>query len=141
MGNEPVFVDTWAHTALIFQEDQWHDVALALSRQLHAERRLFVTTEWVLTEFLGGVSHARLRLRAAEYVRRLRLSPAVEIHPATHQDWLRAFDYYTARPDKEWSLVDCLSILVCQDRGITEVFSGDHHFQQAGLRILLEAGG
>jgi uncharacterized protein len=140
MASEPVFVDTWAHIALVFQEDQWHDAALALSRQLDAERRFFVTTEWVLTEFLGGVSHPRLRLRATEYVRRLRKSPSVEIHAATHEDWLRGFDYYAARPDKEWSLVDCLSVLVCQDRSITDVFSGDHHFEQAGLRILVRMG-
>src|SRR5947207_10773248 len=41
----------------------------------------------------------------------------------------------------QWSLVDCLSIIACQDRGIQEVFTGDHHFEQAGLRILLRKDG
>jgi uncharacterized protein len=137
MANEPVFVDTWAHIALLRTEDQWHAQALATSRQLDADQRSFVVTEWVLTEFLGNAVQLSLRERAVLYVRKLCGSTRVDVVPATHQDWLRGVALFEARSDKEWSLVDCLSILACQDRAITDVFTGDRHFEQAGLRILL----
>ena len=40
--------------------------------------------------------------------------------------------------DKEWGLVDCTSIIVARDMGITEIFTTDHHFEQAGFTILLK---
>jgi uncharacterized protein len=141
MAIEPVFVDTWAHIALLRKEDQWHAQALALSRQLDAEKRSLVVTEWVLTEFLGNAVESPLRDCAVQYVHKLCVSPGIEVVPATHQDWLRGVAFFEARSDKEWSLVDCLSILACQDHAITDVFTGDHHFEQAGLRILLRPSG
>jgi predicted nucleic acid-binding protein len=41
------------------------------------------------------------------------------------------------REDKDWGLVDCASFAVMQDLGITEAFTDDRHFQQAGFRRLL----
>jgi predicted nucleic acid-binding protein len=39
--------------------------------------------------------------------------------------------------DKGWSGVDCLSMVVMQERGITDVLSHDHHFEQGGHALLL----
>ncbi|MFM6219167.1 MAG: PIN domain-containing protein, partial [Dolichospermum sp.] len=41
------------------------------------------------------------------------------------------------REDKEWGLVDCISFIVMQDRGISDAPTTDIHFQQAGFRALL----
>ncbi|MFM6264927.1 MAG: PIN domain-containing protein, partial [Dolichospermum sp.] len=41
------------------------------------------------------------------------------------------------REDKEWGLVDCISFIVMQDRGISDALTTDIHFQQAGFRALL----
>lgn len=35
--------------------------------------------------------------------------------------------------DKEWSLVDAASFVVMRRLGITEAFTTDHHFEQAGF--------
>ena len=40
--------------------------------------------------------------------------------------------------DKEWGLVDCSSIIVSSERELTEVFTTDRHFKQAGFTIFLE---
>src|SRR5262245_16198498 len=88
---------------------------------------------------LGARCGTSLRQHATQSVQKLRRSSLVEIVPATRQAWERAFAFYQARPDKSWSLVDCISILLCQDRRIQEVLTGDHHFEQAGLRILLRS--
>jgi predicted nucleic acid-binding protein len=50
----------------------------------------------------------------------------------------RGLDLYDARPDKEWSLTDCISFIVMQDHGTYEALTGDHHFEQAGFVALLK---
>jgi uncharacterized protein len=44
---------------------------------------------------------------------------------------------YGRRPDKAWSLTDCISFEVMTERGITEALTSDHHFMQAGFQALL----
>jgi len=44
----------------------------------------------------------------------------------------------SARPDKEWSLTDCISSVAMNERNITDALTSDHHFEQAGFRILLK---
>jgi uncharacterized protein len=38
-----------------------------------------------------------------------------------------------SRPDKDWSLTDCISFVVMKDEGIREALTGDRHFTQAGF--------
>jgi predicted nucleic acid-binding protein len=45
---------------------------------------------------------------------------------------------WESRPDKEWSLVDCASFLVMQQKGLTEALTTDHHFEQSGFVRLLK---
>jgi len=44
-----------------------------------------------------------------------------------------------ARLDKSYSFVDCASMVICKERGIEEVLTADHDFEQEGFRILLVA--
>jgi uncharacterized protein len=54
------------------------------------------------------------------------------------QPWFDAgLKLYGERPDKSWSLTDCISFCVMQARGIREALTGDHHFEQAGFVPLL----
>ena len=50
---------------------------------------------------------------------------------------MRGLALFGARPDKSWSLTDCISFVVMAERGITEALTGDHHFEQAGYRALI----
>jgi len=56
---------------------------------------------------------------------------------SAHDLWQRGADLYLHRPDKEWSLTDCVSFIVMEERGLTEALAADHHFEQAGFTALL----
>ena len=137
MRSGEVFIDSVALMALVNQGDALHIRARDLLASINTDRRPAVTSEWVLAEFLGGASRVRFRAAAIGIVGRLLRSPRVTIVQASHDAWMRAFELFRARQDKSWSLADCTSIVICQDRGIREVFTHDHHFRQAGFEILL----
>ena len=48
-----------------------------------------------------------------------------------------ALERYRSRVDKTWGLTDCMSFLIMEQKGITDVLSGDRDFQQAGFNVLL----
>jgi predicted nucleic acid-binding protein len=47
-------------------------------------------------------------------------------------------ELYAERPDKDWSLTDCISFVVMRHQGVTQALTGDHHFEQAGFTALLK---
>jgi predicted nucleic acid-binding protein len=47
-------------------------------------------------------------------------------------------DLYLNRPDKEWSLTDCISFVVMEREGLTDALTGDNHYEQAGFVALLK---
>jgi predicted nucleic acid-binding protein len=50
----------------------------------------------------------------------------------------RGIQFYRERPDKEWSLTDCISFVVMAEKGLSEALTGDRHFEQAGFKPLLK---
>ena len=48
-----------------------------------------------------------------------------------------AVERYAARPDQTWSLTDCASFIVMEERNIVEALAYDKDFKQAGFSALL----
>ena len=46
---------------------------------------------------------------------------------------------FTASVLKEWGLTDCTSFVVMMESQITQAFTSDHHFEQAGFEKLLSS--
>jgi len=67
----------------------------------------------------------------------LRTDPDIEVVPVDAALFDRAVEIYGARPDKEWGLTDCISFIVIQERGLTQVVTTDKDFGQAGFTSLL----
>jgi predicted nucleic acid-binding protein len=132
-----VFSDAQYWVALINDQDQSHAAAVAISRTLQGVP--LVTTEEALTEVLAFFCEEgpHLRRLAAATIRRLYADPMIHIEPQSHQSFLDGLALYEARPDKGYSLTDCISMNVMQQQGITEVLTHDGHFAQEGFTKLL----
>jgi predicted nucleic acid-binding protein len=95
-----------------------------------------VTTEWVLTEVGDAFSQPGARQKFIQLLDLLRQQLDVEIVSSTSDLFRRGTEFFSARPDKEWSLTDCISFVVMNEHGITDALTSDHHFEQAGFQIL-----
>jgi predicted nucleic acid-binding protein len=49
----------------------------------------------------------------------------------------RTDSLYKARPDKGYSLTDCVSMQVMRQEGIAEILTHDNYFTQEGFSILI----
>lgn len=132
-----VFADAMYWIALASLHDQWHAAAVKVSRTLKGT--LIVTTEDVLSEFLAHFSgHGPLiRQASVRYVERILTDSTIVVREESHQNFLAGLAFYKARPDKGYSLTDCISMLAMRAEGITEVLTGDGHFAQEGFTLLL----
>ena len=132
-----VFADTGYWIGLLNPRDQLHNIALNLRRSLSDQR--IVTTEMVLTELLNHASNrgAEMRLGAANMVNGLIREAGITIIPQTTRLFRVALERYRARPDQAWSIVDCASFILMEERGIREALAFDRHFEQAGFTVLL----
>ena len=129
-----VFADTSFYVALMSRSDAAHERARAESRR----NRLIVTTEFVLLELGNACARAAHHADFFRLVTGMRASPRIRILPLDSALLNRGLERMAARPDKDWSLTDCISFVVMADRGISEALTGDHHFEQAGFVALLK---
>ena len=108
-----VFADTFYWIAFTNVLDAAHEKTMVFSRA--ANPRLIVTTEEVLTEYLS----------------------TVRVIPQTGLSFLAGLMLYHSRPDKGYSLTDCISMETMRQQGVTEILTHDNHFTQEGFTILL----
>jgi uncharacterized protein len=131
------FADTVYWVAILNPRDQWHRRAMFASQALHGS--ILVTTEEVLVEVLAHYAGfgRRFREETVHYIEQLRVDPQILIEHQSHQSFLDGLSLYKARPDKAYSLTDCISMSLMARRKINEVLTVDHHFAQEGFNLLL----
>ena len=134
----PVFVDTAAWIALLDTTDNLHVQARQIMRGLRQQRAQLVTTEWVLVEVADALSAPAYRANVVAFVAQMRRSPLLHILPLSQALLDAGWTFYGDRPDKEWSLTDCISLVAMMQRQLTSAFTSDHHFEQAGYVKLMK---
>ena len=125
-----VFADTFYWIALTLPGD----AAYARAQQITDD---IVTTEEV-TEYLTFfcASPEYLRREVASNVGAILHDPTVRVIPQSHDSFIAGFELYQSRPDKGYSLTDCISMQTMHREGITEALTNDRHFEQEGFRTL-----
>jgi uncharacterized protein len=133
-----VFADTLYWIAMARPNDPWTSAARQ-ARTSVADATL-VTTDEVLSEFLTALSGggSALRRTAAKMVRAILASPDVRIATQSRESFLAGLAHYENRPDKSYSMTDCISMQMMRLAGITQVLTNDHHFSQDGFVVLIE---
>lgn len=119
------FADTSFYQALLNPSDSWHAAALNLSAVYFDQ---VVTTEYVLLELGALMSRGNTRALFIEIVETLRSDSATQVVAASPELFQAGFDLFARRPDKDWSLTDCISFSLMEKYGITDALTSDRHF-------------
>jgi predicted nucleic acid-binding protein len=131
-----LFADTFYWIALADFADSAHQRALALT--FEQPNSPIITTDEVLVEFLTFFATApeQLRRKAVTNARRILEDPGVYVVPQSRESFLFGMALYEARPDKGYSLTDCISMNTMRKEGLTDALTNDRHFEQEGFRAL-----
>jgi len=130
----PVFADTFYFLALLNPRDVAHARAVDFSEKQEIP---VLTTAWVLTEVADALSQPPGRSIVTALLRNLETDTLFTILPPDPVLFRQGIDLYSSRPDKNWSLTDCISFAAMRQHGLTESLTGDRHFEQAGFKALL----
>jgi predicted nucleic acid-binding protein len=129
-----VFADTYYFLALLNKNDAAHSKAVALSKKLPSP---ILTTAWVLTEVADALSMPEFRAKFVQLHAALRADIQCTIVPPSQSVFEAGVALFAERPDKSWTLTDCISFVVMRKHAVTEALTGDRHFEQAGFVALL----
>jgi len=130
-----VFADSFYFFALLNDRDLAHERAVAFPQSY---RGRMVTTGWILIELGDGLANLANRPAFLATLDTLRADPNITVIGCGDELLEAGINLFRQRPDKYWSLTDCLSFVVMQKEGIAEALTGDKHFEQAGFVALLK---
>jgi len=131
-----VFADTYYFVALVNQKGE---EARRRAVQATSQRTgRLITTSWVLTELANMLCEPRHRRVFLDMLAVLRGDADTVIVPPDPLLFEQGIELFADRPDKEWSLTDCISFLVMRKEQVTQALTADHHFEQAGFIALLK---
>jgi predicted nucleic acid-binding protein len=130
-----VFADTSYYVALLLKNDSRHARAVHLTA---GNTGPVLTTSWVLSELGRFLSPPPTRQLFVDLVKDLQGDAGVIIADANTIQFNAGLEIYASRSDKAWSLVDCISFLVMRDKGLSDAWTTDHHFEQAGFHAMLK---
>ena len=77
-------------------------------------------------------------MHAQSSLRYLLALTAIVVFAADRARFLAGLGLYEKRRDKEYSVVDCMSMELMREHGITHILTNDHHFQQEGFFLVNE---
>jgi len=130
-----IFADSFYYLAISNPKDDAHERAREFSAEYDGR---IVTTAWALTEVADGFAAPRLRSLFTRLLAQIEADPKTTIIGPSQLLFRQGIELYSRRPDKEWSLTDCISFVVMRKRNLREALTGDQHFEQAGFKILLK---
>ena len=129
-----IFVDTSFLLAVLNARDSLHSRAQAWAEMITEP---LLITEYVIWELVNGLSMPADRPKVHSAVQEVQTAPEWEWIPASPSLFESGMSLHRERGDKAWSLTDCISFLVMQQRHVGRALTYDHHFEQAGYEALL----
>jgi uncharacterized protein len=127
------FADSFFYLALLNRNDSAHKRAIELAREI---KGTIFTSSWVLIEVGDALAGPDQRNNFVKLVERLRADLQTSIVQPQEYYFNAGYRLYASRLDKGWTLTDCISFAIMKEHGIQAALTGDHHFEQAGFKIL-----
>ena len=129
------FGDSFLFIALLNPRDSFHQTALTVSRDWEGQ---IITTRWILAEVGNALCGVAARQSFVTFVVGLAQQQQIMVLPDSDSLFDQGIKLFSGRPDKEWSLTDCISFAAMRVYALDEALTGDHHFAQAGFKVLLQ---
>jgi uncharacterized protein len=130
-----VFPDTFALIAWLNSRDSAHAM---VAEFLEGYIGKLLITEWVLLELADALSSPHARSTVVEFIQAIRSDGLIDVVGYDHSVYQRGSDLFVNRPDKSWSLTDCISFEVMTEADVKDALTADHHFEQAGFRAVFK---
>ncbi|MGI8980913.1 MAG: type II toxin-antitoxin system VapC family toxin [Pirellulaceae bacterium] len=132
-----LFIDTSGFYAILVERDPKHATAERILKKSRAEKRLLLTTDYVLDE-TATLLKARGAVSLVEPLfDHVFESRACRIEWMSEDRFAALRVFYRKHADQEWSLTDCLSFCIMKELKLQDALTADVHFEQAGFVALL----
>lgn len=95
-----------------------------------------MTSNFVIDEAVTLIGRRAGHRFAADVIRRLYTSRALELIRPDAEAELAALSSYETDHDQDVSFTDCISFLLMERRKLRRVFTFDHHFRIAGFEVV-----
>lgn len=128
-----IFVDTSAFVARYIERDQFHKDAVAYWETLASSSIACVTSNFIVDETITLLTRRTTGHFAAERARQLYASSALHILRAVEADETAAVAILEQYAGEGVSFTDCVSFALMKRHRITEAFTFDDHFADAGF--------
>lgn len=135
-----VFVDTQGWVEMFHAAALHHAQALQFLQDARANQWAMVTSNMILSELTPLLRSRNFRLTQPQILQLITVIRALPDLAVIHVDVSldeQAWNLLYANPQHPWSHVDATSMVLMRHVGISEIVTADHHFLQAGFRILL----
>lgn len=130
-------LDTSGWIALLNSRDTHHQEALNTWGQLLTSGHAIILTDWVIAETGNGLARNKNASPFIGSLQRLLTSSRLELIFVDSELMDEALSLYATHSDKSWELVDCASFALMRRLNISQAFTSDRHFEQAGFQCLL----
>lgn len=132
-----LFVDTWGWVALQNPRDHHHDRVKATVKEYLSQGRKLVTSNFVLNETITLLYARRVPEAAARSVRTILSFDRdgfLIVEMITNAHFQKTLDLRWRYSDKPGiSFTDLSSMAVVNELGISDVLTGDAHFEHVGM--------
>jgi predicted nucleic acid-binding protein len=132
-----IFVDTSAWYAIEVEDDVNHEAACRhLSNLASGKYGVAITTDYVLDEALTLLRSRRSLTAATTFIDKIRKSKSVRVFWIDEGLFEKALDIFQKSENKSWSFTDCTSFALMRELSVSEAFTFDRHFREAGLQAI-----
>ena len=132
-----IFVDTSAWYAFEVEDDVNHEAACKfLSNIASGKHGVSITTDYVLDEALTLLRSRRDLASANAFIEKIRKSKSIRVFWIDEGLFEKALVIFQKSDHKTWSFTDCTSFALMRELSVSEAFTFDRHFREAGLFAL-----